>query len=196
MAQVLTHQNTHFSYIIALGSNATSDGATPRQIIEKALNILDVAPLRLVAASGLYLTPFMPIGTGEDVVNAVALVETELGPAAVMDNLHKIESNFGRARVQRWGSRTLDLDLIMAGEQVIPSAEVVQSWMDRDPDAQKEKAPDQLLLPHPRLQDRAFVLVPAMDVAPDWRHPLLGRTLRELHDALPKDELAAITPLV
>lgn len=98
--------------------------------------------------------------------------------------------------MQRWGSRTLDLDLIMAGEQVIPSAEVVQSWMDLDPDAQKEKAPDQLLLPHPRLQDRAFVLVPAMDVAPDWRHPLLGRTLRELHDALPKDELAAITPLV
>ncbi len=153
------------------------------------------APLSLLARSGLYLTPFFPAGAGEDVVNAAAIVETELSPEALLAHLHVIEARFGRERKARWGSRTLDLDLIMAEEVIYPSAEIVQSWIDLPPEEQKIRAPDQLILPHPRLQDRAFVLVPAAEIAPDWRHPLFGQTLAALCAALPADEIAAIAPL-
>ena len=60
---------------------------------------------------------------------------------------------------------------------------------------QRQHAPNQLILPHPRLQDRAFVLVPLADVAPDWRHPVLGHTVAEMVADLPDDEVAAVTPL-
>ena len=60
---------------------------------------------------------------------------------------------------------------------------------------QQKKAPDQLILPHPRMQDRAFVLVPMMDICPDWRHPILGTTVREMVAALPEADREAVRPL-
>ena len=62
-------------------------------------------------------------------------------------------------------------------------------------DRQKTEAPEELILPHPRLQDRAFVLVPMADVAPDWRHPVLGETVTEMVAALPSEDVASVTPL-
>ena len=69
------------------------------------------------------------------------------------------------------------------------------AWMTLSAENQKQKWPDQLILPHPRLQDRAFVLVPLADVAPDWVHPVLGRTVLEMRDALPAEDLDQIVPL-
>lgn len=188
-------KNMAFRYVIALGSNAQVADETPQDLVRKALLSLDEYPLNLLAKSRLYLTPFFPVGTGDDVVNAVAMIETSLSPQGLLAHLHDVEARFGRERKQRWGSRTLDLDLIMADDKVFPDTETVQYWIDLTPDEQKTRAPEGLILPHPRLQDRAFVLVPAVEVAAEWRHPLLGKSLKELLDALPKNEIAEIAPL-
>ena len=90
----------------------------------------------------------------------------------------------GRKRVVRWGARTLDLDLIGMGATVLPDAKTHQYWREMPLEMQKTVTPDELILPHPRLAERAFVLVPMMDVASDWCHPVTGLTIRAMHDAL------------
>ncbi|MEZ5770041.1 MAG: 2-amino-4-hydroxy-6-hydroxymethyldihydropteridine diphosphokinase [Paracoccaceae bacterium] len=181
--------------MVALGSNATSRHGDPAATVEKALVELDRAGLRVVARSRLYRTPFVPAGGGADVTNAAAVLSTGLVPGAVMAVLHRIEADFDRSRATRWGTRTLDLDLLMVGEQVLPDLETFLAWQGLTVDEQRAQAPDALILPHPRMAERAFVLVPAAEVAADWRHPVLGRTLVELRDALPAAEVAAVRAL-
>ena len=109
--------------------------------------------------------------------------------------LHAIEARFGRERVQRWGPRTLDLDLLAIGDMCCPMRRRRTTGAICRPRAQAVQAPVDLILPHPRLQDRAFVLVPLADVAPDWRHPRLGLTVLEMLNRLELAEIAAVTPL-
>ena len=149
----------------------------------------------IAAESRFFQTPCFPKGAGPDYVNAAILVKTALDPRALMAGLHKIEAVFGRERIQRWGMRTLDLDLLAYEQIVVPDPKTFDHWRDLPPETQVMRAPDQLILPHPRLQDRAFVLVPLADIAPDWRHPVLDRTVTEMRDALPADDLAQVKPL-
>ncbi len=195
MTQVSRGSNPGEKALIALGSNATSQHGTPRETVEKALEALDEGPLRVVAISRRYLTAFVPSGQGADVVNAAALVETALGPVALLAYLHGLEARFDRTRGARWSDRTLDLDLVAMGDRVLPDRATLARWIALAPEVQKRAAPDTLILPHPRLQDRAFVLVPAADVAPDWVHPITGQTIREMRDALPRAAVAEVKVL-
>ncbi|MEH6739811.1 MAG: 2-amino-4-hydroxy-6-hydroxymethyldihydropteridine diphosphokinase, partial [Sulfitobacter sp.] len=81
-------------------------------------------------------------------------------------------------------ARTLDLDIIAVGSQVLPDAQTHQYWRELPLDKQETITPQELILPHPRLAERAFVLVPLLDIAPEWRHPITGVTIRQMHDAL------------
>lgn len=101
----------------------------------------------------------------------------------------------GRERVSRWGQRTLDIDLLAYGEAILPDSEGFQHWLDLSVEEQSKRAPEQLILPHPRIQDRAFVLVPLAEIAPDWRHPVLARTAVQMRDDLNAEDVAQVKPV-
>ena len=111
----------------------------------------------------------MPISDQPWFVNAVILAETELPAAGALAALHRIEKIFGRTRNQRNEARVLDIDLVDYGGMVT----------DRE----------DLILPHPRMHERAFVLLPLRDVVPDWVHPITRSSIATLIEALPEDQM-------
>lgn len=163
--------------IIAFGGNLPFGRMPPAETMLAALDALEEAgDIRVAARSRLYASPAWPDPSGPAYVNGAAVLETALGPAALLARLHAMEARFGRTRSEadRWASRTLDLDLI-------------------DHDGAVVERPD-LVLPHPRAAQRAFVLLPLADVAPNWRTPD-GTPLSALIGALAEDDKAATTVL-
>jgi 2-amino-4-hydroxy-6-hydroxymethyldihydropteridine diphosphokinase len=162
--------------LVAIGANLPGpDGAPALETCRRAALALDALPgLRLRALSRWYATAPVPPTPGvPDYVNGVARLEGAApDPAALLAALQAIEARFGRVRPFPNAPRTLDLDLL-------------------DLDGRLRDAPDPIL-PHPRLQDRAFVLAPLEDVAPAWRHPRSGRGVAEL---LAATDRAGIRPL-
>jgi len=183
--------------LLALGANMPFSGQTPLETLQTALDDLAAAGIGPLRVSRIYATPCFPAGAGPDYVNAAAAAPLPpgLGPDDVLSLLHRIESAHGRTRDTRWGMRTLDLDLLAFGQTVLPDPETHRRWRDLPPALQRSETPDRLLLPHPRLQDRAFVLIPLLDVAPGWTHPLTGRTVAQMTAALPAADRAEVRPL-
>ncbi len=145
----------HLTYLIALGSNRRHGRhGRPEAVLRAAL-----AELGPLAASEVIATP--PLGPSRRrFANAAALVATGLAPEAMLDHLQAIERSFGRRRGRRWGERVLDLDIVLWSGGV---------W--RSP---------RLTIPHRQFRSRAFVLGPATQIAPGWRDPATGGTLRQL----------------
>ena len=149
----------------------------------------------LVRKSKYFVTPCFPIGYGPDYVNAAVSLQFQGESHELLAILHRIEANFGRRRTQRWGGRVLDLDLLAFGDEIAPTVKVYEAWRDKPLTEQVSQTPQELILPHPRMQDRAFVLGPLMDVAPDWRHPVSGHTVCQMYNRLPAEDRAALKPL-
>nr|WP_101065584.1 2-amino-4-hydroxy-6-hydroxymethyldihydropteridine diphosphokinase [Roseovarius salinarum] len=185
----------HQPYLVALGANLPSRAGPPAHTLRAALDALDAAGTRVEAVSRFYATPCFPAGAGPDYVNAAARLGSARPPADFLDLLHRVEGMYGRERQERWGRRTLDLDLIAAGDAVLPDAATQDAWRDLPEAERPRRAPERLILPHPRLQERAFVLVPLADVAADWQHPRLGLTVAQMLAALPRDARDAAEPV-
>lgn len=181
--------------LVALGSNRTSDHGDPTETVRKGILSLVENFQAIRAVSSLYRTPAFPPGSGPDFVNAAVAIEVEEPPEIVIKKLHKIEENMGRTRDARWEPRILDLDLVAHGDHVLPDAAKHARWRDLSLDQQIAQAPEELILPHPRVQERAFVLVPLADVAPDWKHPVLGLTVSEMLAALPQAQKEEVVRL-
>ena len=157
--------------VIAIGSNLSSPQfGPPRAVCEAALAELSRRGITIVSRSRWFGSAPVPVSDQPWFVNGVAIVETALPPEALLVLLHEVERQFGRERRELNAARILDLDLIAYG------------------DLRRTVAPP--LLPHPRLQERAFVLLPLADVAPEWRHPVDGRSLDAMIRDLPSGQLA------
>jgi len=185
----------HHEYLIALGSNLGSRAGDNAQTLDAALQHLTRGGATLRRVSRFFATPCFPPGAGPDYVNACAALRSRDAPDKFLHRLHDAEATFGRTRDLRWASRTLDLDLIAAGNRVLPDDRAQTEWRELGTEAQRRIAPDRLILPHPRLQERGFVLVPLADIAADWVHPILGKNVRQMLAALPGAARDGIVPL-
>jgi 2-amino-4-hydroxy-6-hydroxymethyldihydropteridine diphosphokinase len=155
--------------LIGLGANLPSSIGSPRQTLEKAMERLTDEGVRITRRSKFWRTQPVPISDQPWFVNAVAAIETTLSAAALLDLLHQIEAVFGRKRTLANAARVLDLDLLSYGSLVLDM-------------------PPRPLVPHPRLSERAFVLLPMQEIAPHWRHPISGEMLDAMIAALPSDQ--------
>ena len=178
--------------LVAAGSNVQDGEVSPIRHLKNAYDELENRGWRLTRASRYYHTPAWPNGSGPDYVNAAFLLEESRNPQALLRELHEIEAASGRSRERRWAPRRLDLDLLAWGATVAPDLPTFRHWCDLSLQRQAEEAPDELVLPHPRLHERAFVLVPLAEIAADWRHPVFDRTVGELLAALPPEDIAEI----
>lgn len=183
--------------LVAFGANLPFDGMAPFETLWKAVSALREEGLAPLGVSRFFATPCFPPGAGPDYVNAAAVLDCggEDDLASILTRLHAVEARFGRERTQRWGMRTLDIDLLAMGDSVLPDPQTQDRWRLLPPEMQVRTTPDHLILPHPRLQDRAFVLVPLADVAPEWVHPRTGQTVRQMLAALPEADRDAVKPL-
>ncbi|WP_240558547.1 2-amino-4-hydroxy-6-hydroxymethyldihydropteridine diphosphokinase [Paracoccus contaminans] len=168
---------------------------SPARTLRAALAMMAARGLALRAVSRFWRTPAHPAGSGPDYVNAAALVRADARPDEVLALLHAIEAHLGRTRDGgRWAARGIDLDLIAMGDTVLPSAMVQDRWRGLDPAAQARIAPEGLILPHPRLQERGFVLLPLAEIAPGWVHPRAGKSVAAMLAALDPAGLRGMVP--
>jgi 2-amino-4-hydroxy-6-hydroxymethyldihydropteridine diphosphokinase len=150
--------------LIALGSNLKSPAGPPAVTLKGALGRLEKLGVKILSVSSFYETPAWPDPSDPAFVNAVAAVHTALQPVELLNLLHGVETEFGRMRSAPNAARTLDIDLLDYDGRVVT---------------------DGLMLPHPRLGDRSFVLVPLLEIAPGWTHPVTGRAGSDLLAGLP-----------
>jgi len=181
--------------LIALGSNLSVGNKSSRDVIRAAITRIGETFGAPIVESRHFRTPAFPAGSGPEFVNAAVKIEKAVPPQEVLGALHDIETEFGRERRSRWAARGLDLDLLAVDAQVLPDLATWQAWHDLSTFEASKAAPDKLILPHPRLSERGFVLMPLADIAPEWRHPILNKTVLEMLAALPAAELVGIEPL-
>jgi len=158
--KILDAEELDQAVVIALGSNIAGGFASSEALLEAALERFPPAGLKIIARSSWWRSAAWPDPADPEYRNGIALVEADQGPQAALAALLGIEAELGRERSVRNAARTLDLDLIAYGRQVL-------------------EAPG-LTLPHPRAHERRFVMGPLAEIAPAWRHPVLGRTAAEL----------------
>jgi 2-amino-4-hydroxy-6-hydroxymethyldihydropteridine diphosphokinase len=157
---------------IALGSNLGDSRTT----LETALELLEqAAGITLQARSHWYET--QAVGPPQpDYLNGCALLDVTLSPHDLLHVLLQLETRLGRVRRERWGPRTLDLDLLLFGNQILDCPT--------------------LQIPHPHLHERAFVLVPLAEIAPQWIHPLLGLSITDLLQQVDTSGVKGLDPLL
>ncbi len=151
--------------LIALGSNLPGEYGSSEEALEEAKRALSARGIIVERCSGTWLTEPVPASDHPWYRNAVACVRTDLAPGALLDVLQGIECEFGRERTaERNAPRVLDLDIIAHNDEIYES--------------------ENLTLPHPRMHERAFVLCPLREVAPEWIHPVLKQSVDELIEKL------------
>ena len=154
---------------IGLGANLTPDGyASPREGCIAAVSALADEGVHLSALSRWYESAPVPISDQPWYLNAVAEATTELDAASTLAALHRIERRFGRVRIEPNAARVLDLDLLEFAGMVSDASNFA--------------------LPHPRLHERAFVLLPLGELCPDWVHPISGVAIQDLIAMIPADQ--------
>jgi 2-amino-4-hydroxy-6-hydroxymethyldihydropteridine diphosphokinase len=162
LTQIAQH-NPDESAVVALGSSLAGDHESREALLEAALRRFADLGLTVLARSGWWESAAWPDPSAPAYLNGVALLAPDVPPEEMLAALHAIERAFGRARGEANAPRTLDLDLIAHGRLVLEGPGLV--------------------LPHPRAHERRFVMGPLAEIAPGWRHPVLGETAAALAKA-------------
>lgn len=172
--------------LIGLGSNLISGiFNSPREVIKAALEKISNKDIHIVKESKFYQSEPVPKSDQPWFVNAVVHIETDYSPSELLHILHDIENEMGRLRRQRWEARIIDLDILAYDDVILPS---INKWSDH----QKNITADELILPHPRMHERLFVVIPLMDIDPDWHHPVLKKTATQFLNENTSDEVVQI----
>ena len=152
------------------------------EILNKALEYFPVFSISLIKVSSFWESKSYPNKNQPNFINAVSEVQSILNPYQTLCSLKKIEIILGRKVNSRWGSRVLDLDILASGSLILPNLRIFDKWLKMPLQHQIQNQPNQLILPHPRIQDRLFVLKPLSEIDPDWIHPVLNKKPLELID--------------
>ncbi len=167
-----SQSRAHGNVLLAFGANSDGPWGAPAETFVRALAELERHGVRLTSVSPLYETEAVGQTRQAPYLNGVALVTTSLPAPALLRRMKQIEARAGRRGGRPWGSRTLDLDIIDYKGRI-------SNWHPRRR-AWRQTGARPLMLPHPRAHERPFVLKPLLDIAPNWRHPTLQRSVREL----------------
>ncbi len=154
--------------IIALGSNVTSPWGSPAETLDRAVEEIALNDIEVLARSSWIETKPYGMTDQPAFVNGAVQVKTQLGPEELLKRLHGIEAAAGRERRNKWGPRTLDLDIIAYDDVIMKGADNASN----------------LTLPHSDLHNRTFVLQPIKELNPVWQHPISGRTVTQMLDNL------------
>lgn len=159
--------------LIALGSNLSGDFFHPADNVRFALNEMERNNIRIVQRSSLYVTRAFPNPEDPCFINAVVNIDTRLGPLDLLKFLQETEKKSGRERPYKNAPRTLDIDILDYKGMVKNFGNV-------------------LILPHPRMQMREFVMVPIAEIAPDWRHPVSDKTAQDYVQGYSNEKISSI----
>lgn len=152
----MANKFSNMTAFLSLGGNL----GNTREIFEQTYPLIEKKIGRILQKSSLYQTAAWGITDQADFLNQVIEIETTQNPEEILTNLLAIELHFGRVRDIKWGPRSIDLDLLLFGNQQVNTPH--------------------LTLPHPRIQDRKFILIPLVEIAPNTLHPILGKSVKEL----------------
>ncbi|MGM9562434.1 MAG: 2-amino-4-hydroxy-6-hydroxymethyldihydropteridine diphosphokinase [Phascolarctobacterium sp.] len=156
---MILKENLHTAYI-ALGSNL----GDKEENLRRALELLEEHGVEVVKVSTFICTEPYGVTDQPQFLNAVCQVRTSLEPLALLHTLLGIEQEMGRVRLRHWGERNIDLDLLLYEDVVMDTPE--------------------LKLPHPDMQNRDFVLLPLAEIAPELKHPTIGKSIQKLKEEL------------
>lgn len=162
--------------LVGLGGNCPGPWGTPAETLARALRELGTGGVAVRAVSPFYETAAVGRAGQPPYVNAVAAIDTAMPPEALLRRIKQIERAAGRRGGSPWGPRTLDMDILDYKGRI-------RNWRGDAPRFARAGARP-LVLPHPWIEKRPFVLRPLLDVAPDWRHPVTKRTAKELWRAV------------
>jgi 2-amino-4-hydroxy-6-hydroxymethyldihydropteridine diphosphokinase len=166
------HKSQINCVVIALGANERGKWGSPKAALRQSIARMQEIKLQILCISRLYITKPCGQGMQKPYVNALILARSRLPPASLLRELKQIERLAGRRVRGRNAPRPLDLDIIAYGGRAYGGRPRLSAHFDR------QRAP--LVLPHPLMHRRAFVLLPLMDVAPNWVHPIFGVSVRRL----------------
>ena len=172
---VILGKATQAVIFVAIGSNLQAEDMTSLEMcVAAAVLLRNIEGLTLTALSSWYESAPIPLSEQPSYINGVACLQGDIEPLTLLKTLQGIETQFGRVRSVPNAARTLDLDVVAMGDLV---------RLRPDP-----------ILPHPRMHERAFVLCPLLEIAPEWRHPVLHVTAAEMLGKLPQQAIRKLPP--
>ena len=184
------------NYVLVLGSNLSSEFGNSDETLKKCVDDIRSNPaIKSLVESNWYISSSFLDEREPKYVNVGIEIATNLRPVELLDFTTGFEHKYGRIRRKRWESRTCDIDILLSDQLILPNKLSFEKWYKLDLSDQIELIPNELILPHPRIQDRIFFLKPLNDLQPEWIHPFINLKAKEMLDSLPSNELENIHEL-